>query len=166
MVVITVKSDPQPPPPQWPAGTRVITTGEGTSLREGPGRDFDVAATVAVGQPLTVLEGPATNDGFSWYKVEGPSMTGWIAGSLLAVDPNPNGSPDPATESPDSAPATQEPVGGGSAERDGGRNKKDDDKDKRDKERHQEAWPEFAAGTPAFVVGGALNVREAPGLWA
>jgi uncharacterized protein YgiM (DUF1202 family) len=164
--VINGQTDPEPPVPQWPAGTRVITTGEGTKLREGPGLDFDVAATVAVGQPLKVLEGPATNDGFSWYKVEGPSMTGWIAGSLLAVDPDPNGSPDPVAGTPDSAPATEEPVGGGSDERDGGRNKKDDDKDKRDKERRQEAWPVFAAGSPAFVVGGSLNVREAPGLWA
>jgi hypothetical protein len=88
-------------------------------------------------------------------------MTGWIAGSLLQVDPNPAGSDAPVAETP---PATAEPVGGGAENRDGGRNKKDDNKDKRDNERRQEAWPVFAPGTPTIVVGGALNVRDAPGL--
>ena len=165
--VINGQSEPEPAPPQWPAGTRVITTGEGTSLRVAPGLDFDVAATVAVGQPLTVLQGPTTNDGLSWYEVEGPSLTGWIAGSLLEADPNPAGSGTPVDETPaEELPATEEPVGGGSDDRNDGKNKKDDGKDDRDRERRQEAWPILSAGTPTVVVGGPLNIREGPGLWA
>jgi uncharacterized protein YgiM (DUF1202 family) len=145
---------------------RVVTTAEGTSLREGPGLDFDIAATVAVGEPLTVLEGPATNDGLIWYKVEGSSLSGWIAGSLLMPDPNPTPATAPAetpvTETPpaepDAAPAADESVGadGGGRNDDGGRDG--------GKERRQGAWPLFAPGTAAIVVGGPLNLRVEPGL--
>jgi uncharacterized protein YgiM (DUF1202 family) len=156
---------------------RVITNADGTSLREGPGLDFDVVSPVAQGERLQVLEGPTTNDRIIWYEVQGASLTGWIAGNLLSPDPDPTAplpppeptppaeeeaSPPPATL--DEAPVTDATgdgtaVGGG-GEEDGGR------RARRRRERRQEAWPIFEAGTVAMVMDGALNLRAEPGLWA
>ena len=87
--VIKGRDDPEPPPPEWYPGMRVLTNAEDASLRAGPGMDFDVVTKVAIGEPLLVLQGPTTNESTIWYEVQGVSLTGWIAGNLLAPDPNP-----------------------------------------------------------------------------
>jgi uncharacterized protein YgiM (DUF1202 family) len=183
--VIRGRDDPEPPPPEWYPGMRVLTNAEGTSLRAGPGTDFDVVTKVAFGEPLLILQGPATNDSTIWYEVQGVSLTGWIAGNLLSPDPNPApldppptetpvaaASPDPATPLPESevAPPAEEPVSEtapvdvpaenteSSDERVGDANG--------DKERRQEAWPVFAAGTVTVVAAGPLNLHVDPALWA
>jgi hypothetical protein len=177
--VIRGRDDPEPPPPQWHPGMRVITNAEGTTLRKGPGLDFEEVSKVALGERLIVLQGPATNDGMIWYEFEGPTLSGWIAGNLLIPDPDTSppeiptveepistppveegGTPPP--EAPVETPVAEEPepeedaaVGGGDDGGGGGR-----------KDRRQEAWPIYESGTTAIVVGGALNLRAEPGLWA
>jgi uncharacterized protein YgiM (DUF1202 family) len=177
--VIRGRDDPEPPPPQWHPGMRVITNAEGTTLRKGPGLDFEEVSKVSLGERLVVLQGPATNDGMIWYEVEGPSLSGWIAGNLLIPDPDTSPPEIPTVEEPDSTPPVEEggtpppeapaetpvdvepdpeedaAVGGGDDGGGGGR-----------KDRRQEAWPTFEAGTVAVVIGGALNLRAEPGLWA
>jgi hypothetical protein len=171
--VLNGKDDPEPPPPEWLPGMQVITDADGSSLREGPGLDFDVVADVAIGEHLTVLDGPTTNDRIVWYKVQGSTLSGWIAGKLLVADPDPPAPDDTAAETPEPEPTTvvtdtppeetPEPpssdkaVGGGNAEKDDGGNHKD---------RRQEAWPIYAPGTVTTVIGGALNLRREPGLRA
>jgi uncharacterized protein YgiM (DUF1202 family) len=160
---------------------RVLTNADGVSLRAGPGTDFDVAAKVAIDEPLLVLQGPATNDSTIWYEVQGVSLTGWIAGNLLSPDPNPvpldplptetpvaAAAPDPATPLPESevAPPAEGPISEADRventesgdERDGGANA--------DKEQRQETWPVFAAGTATTVAAGPLNIHADPGIWA
>jgi hypothetical protein len=166
--VITGKVDPEPASPDWYPGTPVITNAAGTSLRSGPGLAFDVVTEVAISEPLTVLQGPTTNDGMIWYEVQGRSLTGWIAGNLLSPDPDPNRvletPPDqPAKELVDNAPVAEPPVEDGPVEDgpvggDGGQ--------RRRRDRRQEAWPVYAAGTATIVSGGPLNLRVEPGLWA
>ncbi len=177
--VIRGRDDPEPPPPQWHPGMRVITNAEGTTLRKGPGLDFEEVSKVSLGERLVVLQGPATNDGMIWYEVEGPSLSGWIAGNLLIPDPDTSPPEIPTVEEPDSTPPVEEggtpppeapaetpvdvepdpeedaAVGGGDDGGGGGR-----------KDRRQEAWPTFEAGTVAVVIGGTLNLRAEPGLWA
>lgn len=178
--VMRGRDDPEPPPAQWHPGMRVITNAEGTKLRKGPGLDFEEVSNVAFGERLQVLQGPATNDGMIWYEVEGPSLSGWIAGNLLIPDPDTSApeiptieepvSPPPADdggtpppEAPLETPVVEEPVdesavGGGNDDRGGGGREK--------KDRRQEAWPMYEPGTVAMVIGGALNLRAEPGLWA
>jgi uncharacterized protein YgiM (DUF1202 family) len=173
--VVRGRDAPEPPPPEWYPGMQVVTNADGISLRSGPGLDFDVTATVAIGERLTILQGPATNDRIIWYKVAGSSMTGWIAGNLLLPAPPAPGpetpaapgggeaSATPVTESPPGEPPPDDAVGGGEEPRD------DDGKggdNRRRKDRRQEAWPVFAPGTAAIVAGGPLNLRAAPGLAA
>jgi uncharacterized protein YgiM (DUF1202 family) len=182
--VIKGRDDPEPPPPEWYPGTRVLTNAEGASLREGPGTDFDVVTKVALGEPLLVLQGPTTNDSTIWYEVQGVSLTGWIAGNLLDPDPNPAPLAPLPTETPDAAmsPDTATPVPAAEAapveepvseadpvdvpvenaetgaEQDGSGNG--------DKEQLQETWPVFAAGTATTVTAGPLNLHVEPALWA
>ena len=122
--VIRGRDDPEPPPPEWYPGMRVLTNADGVSLRDGPGTDFDVAAKVAIGEPLLVLQGPATNDSTIWYEVQGVSLTGWIAGNLLSrtrirsrsircrrKHRLPTAPPDTGTPLPEEEPApVEEPV--------------------------------------------------------
>jgi hypothetical protein len=182
--VVRGRDDPEPPPPEWYPGMRVLTNAEGVSLRSGPGTDFDVAAKVAIGEPLLVLQGPTTNDSTIWYKVQGKSLTGWIAGNLLTPDPNPvpldplptetpaaAAPPDAGTPVPDEGPAPVEepvseadpvetPIEGGETgnEQDVGGNGVN--------EQLQQTWPVFAAGTATSVTAGPLNLHVEPALWA
>ena len=184
--VISGRDDPEPPPPQWSSGARIITNAEGARLRAGPGVDFDQVTTVAAGEPLMVLQGPTTNDSTIWYEVRGVSLKGWIAANLLVEDPNPNPVPfdplptptpvatptdtAPSTPTGDVAPPVDAPpedisVGSGDSDEGNGRGRRDRDK-KRRQEAWQEAWPVFAAGTPTMVIEGPLNLRLEPALWA
>jgi len=182
--VIRGRDDPEPPPPEWYPGMRVLTNADGASLRAGPGTDFDVVAKVAFGEPLLVLQGPATNESKIWYEVQGVSLTGWIAGKLLARDPNPVPleplptdtpvaavSPDPATPLPESevAPPVEDSVTEAESvdapveiAATGG---EQDDGASGDTEQFQEAWPVFAAGAGTTVTSGPLNLHVEPALW-
>jgi uncharacterized protein YgiM (DUF1202 family) len=175
--VIRGRDDPAPPPPQWPAGSRVITNSDGVALRAGPGTEFDKVANVAVGERLMVVDGPTTNERNIWYKVQGPTLTGWIHGNLLSPDPNPDepwptpaptpvdsvSSPpaDVAEPTPVSAedPPADAAVGGGD-DADQGRGGR-----RRRRDRRQEAWM-LTPGAPAVVAASSLNLRSAPSLWA
>jgi uncharacterized protein YgiM (DUF1202 family) len=179
--VIRGRDDPEPPPPQWVAGMRVVTNADGVALRKGPGTEFDKVANVAMGERLMVIAGPTTNEDTIWYQVQGPTLIGWIAGKLLSPDPNPDEpwptpqpTPEPTAVDPGSSPPAdvseptpvpvEEPpaetgVGGGNEDdRGGGRRR-------RRRERRQDAWV-LEPGVPAIVAEGALNLRSQPGLWA
>ena len=166
--VVRGRDDPSPPPPQWYPGMRVVTVEDGASLRAGPGLDFDVITNVTVGEPLTVLQGPTTNNRIIWYEVEGTSLSGWIAGRLLRPDPNGETGTPPADSAPTAAdtPAAETPVGGETGETDDAGRERDGGRDRDGRDRRQEAWPVFTPGTPAIVIGGALNLRDGPGLAA
>jgi uncharacterized protein YgiM (DUF1202 family) len=168
--VINGRDDPEPPPAQWHSGMRVITNADGSSLREGPGLDFAVVATVALGERLTVLQGPATNDDMIWYEVEGVSLAGWIAGKLLDADPDapvpalePAETPEPAPAggetAPDATPGAEPPVDEAAVGGDQGGVTKE-------QALEQATWPVFAPGTATMVINGPLNLRVEPGLWA
>ena len=181
--VIRGRDDPEPPPPEWYPGMRVLTNADGVSLRAGPGTDFDVAAKVAIGEPLLVLEGPATNDSTIWYKVQGVSLTGWIAGNLLSPDPNPVPLDPLPTETPAAAVSadTATPLPEGEPRRLRSRSRRgpcrrpvenDATGDEQvgggsgNTEQFQETWPIFAAGTATSVSYGSAQLHVEPALSA
>ena len=183
--VIKGRDDPEPPPPEWYPGMRVLMNAEGGSLRAGPGTDFDVVTKVAFGEPLLVLQGPTTNDSTIWYQVRGVSLTGWVAENLLVPDPNPAPlDPLPAetpTDEVSTGPATPLPSGEDAlpteepapeadpvdvpVENDGTGNEPEGGVNG-EKEQRQETWPIFAPGTATKVANGPLNIHVEPALWA
>ena len=189
--VIKGRDDPEPPPAQWYAGMQVITNAESTSLRTGPSLAFEVAATVALGEKLMVLQGPASNDGMIWYEVQGVSLSGWMAGNLLIPDPNPNPNPNPKAAVTDpvpfETPVPAAPVEAGTplamdepaatvdpaaeplpadAPLGGDTSEVANSGQVKGSELSQEAGTMFAAGTATQVIAGPLNLRVEPGLWA
>ena len=81
-------STPRPPTVQ-PVGitigarVRVKTDGAALMSRAEPGKDKTVIARFDNGSELTVLEGPVTADGITWWKVQGQAGTGWSAADFL-----------------------------------------------------------------------------------
>ncbi len=65
------------------ARVRVKTDGAPLMSRAGPGKAKDVVARFDNGSELTVIEGPTTADGLTWWKVQGQAGTGWSAADFL-----------------------------------------------------------------------------------
>jgi hypothetical protein len=147
----------------------VLLAADGASLFEKPGYEFPVSAPAPRGAPLEVIDGPTTNDGESWYYVEGRPLWGWIPGNLLALDPDPQPFPPPeeVEDDPVTSPDAPGPVEtGGDTPPDVGGGGEGRGRRGRGRGRRQEAWPVFAPGTPVTIVGGELNLRVEPGLSA
>ena len=92
---------PATPNPAFAPGDAVTSAVPDGTLREGPGLTFPVITQLALGEPLVVADGPATNDGLVWYQLQGATLAGWAAADLLtgAV-----GGPTAGTPEPDAVP--------------------------------------------------------------
>jgi uncharacterized protein YgiM (DUF1202 family) len=181
--VIKGRDDPEPPPAQWYPGMQVITNAEDSSLRQGPGLQFEVVTPVAFGEKLMVLQGPTTNDSMIWYEVQGLTLRGWIAGNLLIPDPDAAPLetapvPDPAAPAPvdaatplpaeEAVPPAEAPVQEPPPDTTAAGNPPEEaNEDGRGggRERRQDAWPVFDPGTVTTVAAESLNLRVEPALW-
>ena len=95
-------------------GQSAVVATDYLNCRSGAGLVADVRSSLPEGVRLTILDGPFTADGYTWYEVQASdSRVGWVAGEFLAV-----------------------------------------------------ASAEFAIGAAVRVTGGALNLRDQPGLAA
>jgi uncharacterized protein YgiM (DUF1202 family) len=75
-------------------GTAVVanTGGDAIRVREGAGTEYARIGSVYGGQVVNVLAGPKSDSkGAGWFKVEAPSVTGWIAGEFLEAKSAPSG---------------------------------------------------------------------------
>jgi uncharacterized protein YgiM (DUF1202 family) len=91
--VLAGTTDPAPEDPAYVPGDVVATVVTGGNLREGPGLEFRVIVQMALGEVLTVVDGPTTNDGYTWYELRGGSRRGWAATTLFQKQPG--GTPPP-----------------------------------------------------------------------
>ncbi|MCC6944044.1 MAG: amidase [Thermomicrobiales bacterium] len=67
-------------------GQRLVVASGPLNMRSAPGLAFAILAELEAGVALTVLEGPASAEGFAWYRVSGPEGgPGWVAGEFLTV---------------------------------------------------------------------------------
>ncbi len=61
------------PPGLLPAGSVVVTTGDGIRIREEPSTSAQIVATMAAGDAVyveaTINAGPVSADGYDWYRV-------------------------------------------------------------------------------------------------
>jgi uncharacterized protein YgiM (DUF1202 family) len=77
------------PDPAFKANDVVAITVDDANLRGGPGTQFDIAVTLPVGTIMAVIEGPATDGDYVWYKLEGDPGSGWAATSVFTASDAP-----------------------------------------------------------------------------
>jgi uncharacterized protein YgiM (DUF1202 family) len=63
----------------------VVVNDDSLNLRSEALLDSDIVATLADGQVATVIDGPVSSDGYTWYQLEVAGVTGWAAGEFLAA---------------------------------------------------------------------------------
>ncbi len=71
-----------PPPSGYPVGTKLRVTA-GLYLRTGPGFSTTVITTMPTGTVCTVVSGPQSANGLTWYQVDTPYGRGWAAGEYM-----------------------------------------------------------------------------------
>jgi len=82
------------PPANPPASTGALTVGgaatvnttqgDKLNVRSGPGRAFSIVARLDAGTRVTLLEGPRSADGLTWWRVRAPSgAEGWVIESIV-----------------------------------------------------------------------------------
>jgi uncharacterized protein YgiM (DUF1202 family) len=85
--IIAGNSPTPPPPSQVAVGVKVQVEGTGADklrVRTGPGTDYATAIIVPDGTPAKVLEGPQSNAGVIWWRIQLDDGTvGWAAGDYL-----------------------------------------------------------------------------------
>lgn len=71
---------------QFSAGDTVLTT-DYVRLRSNPGTDGTVRDVLLRGDALQVLDGPASDDGYVWYKVQATrlGLLGWVAEDFIVL---------------------------------------------------------------------------------
>jgi peptidoglycan/xylan/chitin deacetylase (PgdA/CDA1 family)/uncharacterized protein YgiM (DUF1202 family) len=66
----------------YPAGTKLKVTA-GLYLRTGAGFSAGVITTMPTGTIVTVVSGPQSTNGLTWYQVDTPYGRGWAAGEYM-----------------------------------------------------------------------------------
>lgn len=59
-----------PPSGQFGLGSWVLVDDGPLNIRTGPGTGYAVSGTAATGTALTIIEGPTSANGYSWYEIE------------------------------------------------------------------------------------------------
>lgn len=62
----------------------VDSTSSGGNLRTGPGTGYGVITTIRNGTTGTVIDGPRSGSGYTWFKVHFGDIQGWMATVVLA----------------------------------------------------------------------------------
>lgn len=69
--------------PTLAAGNSAVVIGGSLNLRDSATLNGGVMAVLADGAAVTVVAGPVAADGYTWYQVQTPDGTGWVAGEYL-----------------------------------------------------------------------------------
>lgn len=75
----------------------VNTPGDCLNLRSGASREYEALACLGHRSEVTVVGGPVTTDGITWWKVRTGAGEGWMSGTYLvraASAPGASGAPD------------------------------------------------------------------------
>lgn len=83
----SIPQEPAPPPPttgRFAIGAGVRVT-EALNMRSGPSTGNGIIATLPAGTTGTVLEGPRTGSGYTWWRIQTSRGTGWVVENWLAA---------------------------------------------------------------------------------
>ena len=86
--IVGIPTATPPLPDRVSVGIRVVVAGTGADrlrMRAGPGTDYATMQIVSDGTEFTVLEGPQSQGGFDWWRLEMADGTiGWAVGQYLS----------------------------------------------------------------------------------
>jgi uncharacterized protein YraI len=105
------------PNPQGLSVGDTVRTTTALNLRSGPSTTSSVIAVLLQGTQGTILGGPQAANGYTWWRIQTPNGTGWVAGNFLtratgqptATPTIPPGSPSP-TSTPTTAPSNPQGI--------------------------------------------------------
>lgn len=60
-------------------GTVIQVRADSIRLRETPDRSADIVSAMSRDMTARVIDGPTESDGYTWFEVDGPYGTGWVA---------------------------------------------------------------------------------------
>jgi uncharacterized protein YgiM (DUF1202 family) len=66
-------------------GTSLVVNTDALSLRDAPGLTGGVVASLVGGTVVTVVAGPESADGLTWYEVASDFGSGWVAGEFFRL---------------------------------------------------------------------------------
>lgn len=69
------------------AQASVATGGDPLRVRSRPTTDGDRLGSLPNGAAVTIVGGPQSADGRTWWEVQTSSLTGWVVGDFLAAAP-------------------------------------------------------------------------------
>jgi uncharacterized protein YraI len=87
---------PPPPAGKFEAGDAVRVT-ENLNMRSGPSTGSGVITVLPAGTTGTVLEGPQTGSGYTWWRIQTSRGTGWVVEDWLVADGGTTPPPPPPT---------------------------------------------------------------------
>lgn len=87
------RADTERPAAGFAVGALVYVTTDALNLRAEASAAGEVLAVLLTGESARIVEGPVTQDGTVWYRIESPRGTGWSAAQYLG-----SGQADPAVQ--------------------------------------------------------------------
>jgi uncharacterized protein YgiM (DUF1202 family) len=81
-------SSGSPPPPsssRFETGDRVIVDDGPVNMRNSASTSASIIASLATGTTGTVMDGPSSGSGYTWYHLSTGSGSGWVADAFLAA---------------------------------------------------------------------------------
>jgi uncharacterized protein YgiM (DUF1202 family) len=66
-------------------GSAVYVNTDELNLRAAAGLDGEVISVLSTGATATVVGGPESVDGYTWYQVDVDGTTGYVAGEYLGL---------------------------------------------------------------------------------
>ena len=66
-------------------GSLVMVNTDALNIREGAGLSWNAIDVLTYGFTASVIDGPVTVDGYTWYRISTSAITGWVAGEFLVA---------------------------------------------------------------------------------
>jgi uncharacterized protein YgiM (DUF1202 family) len=66
-------------------GDLISVNTDALNIRDGAGLGWNVIDVLPYGFQASVIDGPVTVDGYTWYKISTSAITGWVAGEYLVA---------------------------------------------------------------------------------
>ena len=64
-------------------GDPVMVATDALNIRDGAGLDANILDTLTYGFTASVIDGPISADGYTWFEIQTSAITGWVAGEYL-----------------------------------------------------------------------------------